>query len=192
MDDMKAVLHHYLQEARDGLIWKLAGLTERDARLPRTPTGNNLLGLVKHCLNVEAGYFGLTFGRDFPTPDELVPMTAYDDDPQADWYAREDETKNGLLESYQRVIAFADQTIDQLPLDAPGKVPWWPGHQEVTLGQIMAHVTYDVARHAGHADILRELHDGASGWQPENDNIPSGYDWPTYVDKLTALADRFS
>jgi hypothetical protein len=68
MGDPKTVLHHYLQLTRDDLIWKLDGLGERDVRLPRTSTGNNLLGVLKHCLNVEAGYFGPTFGREFPTP----------------------------------------------------------------------------------------------------------------------------
>ena len=92
LSDPKAALHAYLRGNREDLIWKLDGLSEREVRLPRTATGNNLLGLVKHCLNVEAGYFGPTFGREFPTPDELVPLTAFDEDPQADWYAREDET----------------------------------------------------------------------------------------------------
>jgi uncharacterized damage-inducible protein DinB len=192
MDDPKSVLLHYLRAARDDLIWKLDGLSEREARRPRTTTGNNLLGLVKHCLNVEAGYFGPTFRRDFPTPDELVPTEAYDEDPQSDWYAREDETKDGLVDLYRRVGAFADETIEQFPLDAPGRVPWWrAGHQDVTLHRIIVHVIYDVSRHAGHADIMREQHDGAIGWQQTSTNIPDGYDWPAYVAKLTDLADRF-
>lgn len=188
----KTDLHSYLRASRDDLIWKLDGLSERDARLPRTPTGNNLLGAVKHCLNVEAGYFGPTFGREFPTPDELVPMAAYDEDPQADWYAREDETRDGLIDLHRRVASFADETIEQLPLDAPGQVPWWKsGSQDVTLRRIIVHVMYDVSRHAGHADIMREMHDGAIGWQQTSTNIPAGYDWPAYVSKLTKLADRF-
>ncbi|MEV4656714.1 DinB family protein [Micromonospora sp. NPDC049301] len=192
LDDPKAALHHYLQATRDDLIWKLDGLSEREARLPRTATGNNLLGVVKHCLNIEAGYFGPTFGREFPTPQDLVPMQAFDDDPQADWYASEGETKDGLVDLYRRVAAFADQTIDQLPLDAPGQVPWWrPGAQDVTLHRILIHVTCDVARHAGHVDIMREQHDGAIGWQRDTSSIPDDYDWPAYVAKLTKLADRF-
>jgi hypothetical protein len=193
MRDPKSVLHHYLRETRDGLIWKLDGLTEREARMPRTPTGNNLLGVVKHCLNVEAGYFGPTFGRAFPAPKELVPMEAYDDDPQSDWYATENETKDGLVDLYRRVGAFADETIARLPLDAPGRVPWWPSdRQNVTLQRIVVHVLYDLSRHAGHADIMREMHDGAVGWQRKNVSVPDEYDWPAYVTKLTALADRFS
>ncbi|MDG4831235.1 DinB family protein [Solwaraspora sp. WMMD1047] len=192
LNDSKAALHHYLQAIRENLIWKLDGLSEREARLPRTATGNNLLGVIKHCLNVEAGYFGLTFGREFPQPEELVPMRAYEEDPQADWYAREDESKEGLLDLYRRVAAFADQTIEELPLDAPGRVPWWqPGAQDVTLQRIIIHVTCDLARHAGHADIMREQHDNAIGLRRENPNVPDDYDWPAYVTKLTKLADRF-
>ena len=137
-------------------------------------------------------YFGPTFGREFPTRHELVPMQAYAQDPQADWYAEEDETRDGLIDLYRRVWVIADQTIEELPLDAPGRVPWWrPGRQEVTLQRIVVHVIYDLSRHAGHADIMREQHDKAIGWERENSNVPDGYDWPAYVAKLTALADQF-
>ena len=91
MDDLldaKTALHHYLQGARDALVWKLEGLGERDLRLPRTPTGTNLLGLLRHCANVEIGYFGPTFGREWPAPDAplVVDDDDYDADPQADWW----------------------------------------------------------------------------------------------------------
>lgn len=192
MGDQKTALHHYLRTARADLIWKLDGLSEREVRLPRTSTGNNLLGVVKHCLNVEAGYFGPTFGREFPTPGELVPLEAAEKDPQADFYARADETKDGLIDLYRRVGAFADQTIEQLPLDAPGQVPWWqPGRQDVTLQRIIVHVISDIARHAGQADIMREQLDGAIGWQQAYAGVPDGYDWPAYITKLTTLANSF-
>ncbi|BCJ47868.1 hypothetical protein GCM10010168_22270 [Actinoplanes ianthinogenes] len=189
LSDPKSALRLYLQEARDSLIWKLDGLSEREARMPRTPTGNNLLGVLKHCLNVEAGYFGPTFGREFPTPEELVDLAVYDKDPQADWYAREDETKDGLIDLYRRVGAFADETIEQLPLDTLGRVPWWPDGQPVTLHHIVVRVIYDLSRHAGQADIMREQHDQAIGLHPGNTNIPGDYDWPAYVAKLTRLAE---
>ena len=119
-------------------------------------------------------------------------MEAYEEDPQADFYARQDETKDGLIDLYRRVAAFADQTIEQLPLDAPGQVPWWqPGRQDVTLQRIIVHVSCDLARHTGQADIMREQHDGAIGWRRENTSLPNDYDWPAYVAKLTKLADRF-
>jgi hypothetical protein len=61
--DAKADLQRYLQVAREALLWKLEGLSEYDVRGPLTPTGTNLLGLVKHLAYVEMGYFGVTFGR---------------------------------------------------------------------------------------------------------------------------------
>lgn len=195
MDDLtdpKAALRSYLQRAHDGLVMNLDGLPERELRLPRTPTGTNLLGIVKHVLNCEYGYLGLTFGRAFPTPHELVPLDAFDTDPQADWYATSDETAEGILDLYRRVRAFTDETIDALPLDARGRVPWWPAERaEVTLAHVLIRVIDDTSRHAGQADIIREHIDGAVGLNPEAPNIPDDVDWPAYVAKLTAIADRF-
>ena len=184
----KDVLKNYLQGARDVLLWKLEGLCERDQRLPRTPTGTNLLGIVKHALNTEAIYFGPTFGREWPTPDELVSPD--DPDPLAGWYATETETAAGIVDLYRRVQAFADETIDTLPLDAIGHVAHWGG-EAVTLHEIMVHKTVDLQRHAGHADILREQFDGSIGLLPRHSNIPDAADWPTYTQRLTAIADQF-
>jgi uncharacterized damage-inducible protein DinB len=190
--DPRHVLLTYLRDVREALLWKLDGLSERQVRLPRTPTGTNLLGIVKHCLNVEAGYFGPTFGREFPDAGELVPDDAFDTDPQADWYATEDETRDGLVDLYRRVAAFADETIETLPLDTRGRVPWWPDDRaEVTLQRIVVHVTGDVARHAGQADVIREELDGAVGMLPRATNIPDGADWASYVERLTRIAERF-
>ncbi len=79
--DHKADLHHYLQMAREALMWKLDALSEYDVRRPLTPTGTNLLGLVKHVAIVELGYFGDTFGRPSPEPQ---PWLAPDAEPNAD------------------------------------------------------------------------------------------------------------
>ena len=184
----KDVLKSYLQGARDTLVWKLDGLSERDQRLPRTPTGMNLLGIVKHALNTEALYFGPTFGREWATPEELVSVEELD--PQVDWYATAKESAVGLVDLYRRVQAFADETIEALPLEAIGHVAHWGG-AEVTLHEIMVHNIVDLQRHAGHADILREHIDGATGLLRQASNLPEDADWPTYVAKLTALAERF-
>jgi len=189
MDD-KATLHRYLNRCRDALLWKLEGLSEADARLPRTPTGTNLAGIVKHCSNVEIGYFGLCFGREWPEPDDpcYVAEERYADEPQADWYLGEHETVADLVDFHHRARTFCDQTIDELPLDAPGVVPWW-SDGEVTLHQIMVHVHDDLARHAGQADILREQIDGSAGLVASTTNLPDGIDWPAYVARLTGLAE---
>ncbi|MEQ6903475.1 DinB family protein [Nocardioides sp. YIM 152588] len=190
--DPKATLHRYLRSCREALLWKLDGLDERQVRLPHTATGNNLLGIVKHCVHVEIGYFGVVFDRDWPTPEELVLDEIAAGDPQADWYATEDEPSDLVLDLAARAAAFADATIDELPLDAPGKVPWWPeGQDEVVLHQVLVHVITDLARHAGQADVIRERIDGSVGMLPGRTNIPGETDWASYRAKLTRIANRF-
>jgi hypothetical protein len=149
--DPEADLRRYLQEAREALLWKLDGLSEYDLRRPLVPTGTNLLGLVKHLTGVELGYFGATFGR--PAPDEQP----FDDaDPNADMFARPDESRELITGRYRRAWAHADQTISELPLDAVGRVPWWPADaSEVTLHHILIRLIAETDRHAGHADIIR-------------------------------------
>jgi len=188
------VLRTYLANARTALLWKLDGLGERDLRLPRTPTGSSLLGIVLHCANIEIGYFGPTFGRSWPEPDHpaVVPEGAYDADPQADWTVPATLPAAELIAFYERVGAFADAALGELPLDTVGRVAWWPaGRAEATLQEIAVHVMTDLYRHAGHADILREQVDGAAGMRPGMTNLPDGVDWPAYVARLTAIADQF-
>jgi uncharacterized damage-inducible protein DinB len=192
--DPKDTLQHYLQQARDALVWKLEGLGERDLRLPRTPTGTNLLGILRHCANVEIGYFGPTFGRTWPDPDApaLVDAAAYDTDPQADWWVPADTSAAAVVAFYRDVWDFSDATIADLPLDAPGAVPWWSEEgRHVTLHQVMVHVLADTMRHAGHADVLREGIDGAAGMRADVDNLPGGLDWGAYVARLRAVAETF-
>jgi hypothetical protein len=81
--DPKADLRTYLQGARDALLWKLSGLPEYGIRRPLTPTGTNLLGLVKHAACVELGYLGDTFGR--PTGER--PWFGEGADPNAHMWA---------------------------------------------------------------------------------------------------------
>ncbi|MFI7063882.1 DinB family protein [Kribbella sp. NPDC050124] len=166
--DAKQTLHTYLRSARGALVWKLEGLSEYDVRRPLTPTGTNLLGLVKHLAIVEAGYFGETFDRPYP---EHLPWWDDDAEPNADAWATEDETRADIVDCYRRVWDHADATIDALDLDAPGRVPWWP-EGDVTLHRILVHVLAETNRHAGHADIVREQLDGATGLNPAYSNMP--------------------
>jgi hypothetical protein len=186
--DLKADLHRYLQEAREALLWKLEGLSEYDIRRPLVPTGTNLLGLVKHLTGVEIGYFGDTFGR--PGPDQL-PWD--ESDPNSDMFAAPGESREFITGRYRRVWAHADTTIEALPLDATGHVPWWPSDtNQVTLGHILARVAADTNRHAGHADIIRELIDGSAGLAPESPNLPPGDQawWQAYHDRVERAAQE--
>jgi uncharacterized damage-inducible protein DinB len=186
--DPKADLSRYLQIARDALLWKLDGLSEYDVRRPLVPTGTNLLGLVKHVASVEAGYLGETFGRPF---DEPLPWLDEDAEPNADMWATVEETRQDIVGLYRRVWAHSDATIDRLGLDAIGHVPWWPPErEEVTLHRILTHMIAETNRHAGHADIVRELIDGTVGLRLDNDNMPDLDQgaWNAYRDRLERSA----
>ena len=188
MNDVKADLHIYLQGARDALVWKLDRLSEYDIRRPMTPTGTNLLGLVKHCAGVELGYFGLVFGRP---ADEPTPWMEEGAEKNADMWATVDESRDDIVALYRRAWAHADATIGALPLDATGEVPWWPEERRYpTLHRVIVHVIADVQRHAGHADIARELIDGSAGLLPGVSNLPDldSARWVAYRAKLERAA----
>jgi hypothetical protein len=188
----KAALHRYLQDARDALLWKLDGLAEYDVRRPLTPTGTNLLGLVKHLTSVELGYFGDTFGRPF---DEPLPWVDADAAPNADMWATAAESRDYIVGLYHRAWAHADATIAALALDATGHVPWWPDDRsEVTLHRILVHMIAETNRHAGHADIVRELIDGAVGLRDGNDSMVPGDQawWEAYRSQLERVAQEAS
>ncbi len=170
VSDLKGDLLVYLQRGREAVVWKLEGASELDVRRPLTPTGTNLLGLVKHLASVDAGYLGEVFGRPFPEP---LPW-AEDDDVNADMWATADESREELVALYRRVWAHGDETVAALDLDATGSVPWWPEERRnPTLSRVLVHLTAETHRHAGHADIVRELVDGAAGMLPGVSNLGS-------------------
>ncbi|WP_406165323.1 DinB family protein [Streptomyces sp. NBC_00996] len=186
--DPKADLHLYLQDARDALLWKLEGLTEYDLRRPMTPTGTNLLGLVKHAAGAEAMYFGATYGRPFGGPPLWITGDA---EPNSDLWATADETSEEIVALYRRACAHSDMTIDSLPLDAVGRVAWGE-RMEVTLHRSLVHMIAETDRHAGHADIVRELIDGVAGLRKGGDNMASGDSawWENHRDRLERLAEE--
>jgi uncharacterized damage-inducible protein DinB len=185
--DEKSILHRYLRSGREALLWKLEGLSNYDIRRPLVPTGTNLIGLVKHVASTEAGYFGEVFHRPF---DEL-PWLQDGSETNADMWATADESREYIVDLYQRVWAHSDATIDALRLDTIGSVPWWPGERSrVTLHQILVHMIAETNRHAGHADIVRELIDGTVGLRKGNDNMPGEDEawWNAYRERLEETA----
>ncbi|HLS13795.1 MAG TPA: DinB family protein [Beutenbergiaceae bacterium] len=184
----KADLHRYLQSGRNAVLWKLDGVSEYDVRRPLTPTGTNLLGLVKHLASLELGYLGEVFDRPAP-----VPLPWFDDDaePNADLWATAEETREQVLGLYRTAWQHADATIEALDLTDTGTVPHWPADRaRVTLHQILTHLIAETHRHSGHADILRETIDGTAGMQPGNENMPetsAGW-WQRYREHLEQVA----
>jgi uncharacterized damage-inducible protein DinB len=152
--DEKESLFASLDRHRDAVLWKLEGLDDEQVRRPMVPSGTSLLGLVKHLASVEYGWFCETFGR----PSDAVPFDQ--DDPEADMRAATHETTADIVSFYSRARRAADTVIHELDLDAVGTS--WSG-ETVSLRWVLVHMIEDTARHAGHADIVRELIDGATG-----------------------------
>ena len=185
--EAKDALHQYLDQERSALLSRLDGLGEREIRWPTTPTGTNLLGLVKHVASIELGYFGEVFGR----PSGIaLPWLADDAEPNADLWATAEESRADVLGLYEQAAAHTAATVAALELDAPGEVPWWPEEsRQVTLGQILVHMVAETAHHAGHADIVRELLDGHAGQGTGDLPELTAEQWAAYRRRLEQAAD---
>ncbi|MHA7290599.1 DinB family protein [Arthrobacter sp. MDT3-24] len=186
--DQKADLLGYLRIRRADLLAKLDGVSEYDIRRPMTPTATNLLGLVKHVGGVQLEYFSDVFGR--PHGRE-VPWLSDAGEVDDDMWATADESRAHIIDFYHFSARQSDATIESLSLDSAGEVPWWtPERRLVTLHQILVHVCVETARHAGHADILRELIDGTAGNGPQDPNVPSrtSEEWAAYRSRIEAAA----
>lgn len=186
--DEKALLHTHLRLQRDALLWKLDGLGDANLRRPMTGTGTNLLGLVKHLTGIEGAYFCDAFGRPRPPlaweSDEDVAMGQF-----SDMYAKPDETTEEIVASYRDVTAAADESIEALDLEAVGR------HHlgiSVSLRWMLLTVLLDTTRHAGHADIVRELIDGTAGHYRDWSGVPPADDQEyraTYLARVRGEVD---
>lgn len=194
-DDHKAILQRYLGRAREAVLWKLEGLSEHDLRRPLTPTGTNVLGVVKHLAGVEAGYFGDCIGRPVPDmPEWYAEMMADTLEDNGDMWATEQESRDSIVDLYRRVAAHADAAIEELDLDHTGTVEWWgEDGKAVSMQWFLVHMIAETNRHAGHMDVVRELIDGAAGMRPGSTNMPSDDEdyWTTHRKRLQDTADRF-
>jgi len=165
----------YLVQQRDGLKYAAYGLTEEQIRLRPTQSRLSVGGLIKHAASTERGWIDILLER--PSQDD---EQAYEDD----FTLTEGETLAGLIATFDEVAAETERAIRGLEsLDATVQLPeapWYPSNSEgYSARWILLHVMEELARHAGHADILREHIDGATmyelmagaeGW-PETDWI---------------------
>jgi uncharacterized damage-inducible protein DinB len=190
--DEQTFLRDYLQRGRDAVLWKLEGLSERDVRRPLTPTGTNLLGVVKHLASVDVGYLGDCFGNPWPDP---MPWMDDDAEANADMWATRDESREWVVDLYRRVWAHGARTLETVGLDELGEVPWWPeDRRHPSLRRVILHLVAETHRHAGQLDILREQLDGAAGMTEAASNLPRESEqwWREHHARLSALADELA
>jgi len=188
MADQKAELVIALETLSQAVLSKLDGLDEYSLRRPLTPTGSNLLGIVKHLASVQAGYLGDTFGRPWPDP---MPWLSETSNVNEDMFATVDESSDWVRDFYMRSWIHSTETFALTDLDDTGTVPWWPPERRhPTLRTVLLHMTVETARHAGHLDVLREMIDGATGRFADDPSIPGPefIDWEAYVAGVEAAA----
>ena len=156
--DERTTLETFLDHYRDVLVGKVRGLSDEDAQRRLVPSATTLAGLLKHLRRVEVSWFQYRLAQR--PAEELPPLEWIRDGAQDDFRLEPDETVEALIEAYTEECERSRQTAAGYPLDHT--VP----HDhlgEVSLRWIYVHMIDETARHAGHADILREQIDGAVG-----------------------------
>lgn len=144
----REVLIGFLDYLRGAIAAKAEGVPETQARVPGVPSGTNLLGLIKHLTYVERHWL---LGHDVA-------------DWQATFHPAPEDTTDTVLATYRETITEANKEIASWDnLTEPGPRPARRGRPRPSRRWTLAHLIEETARHAGHADILRELIDGTTG-----------------------------
>ena len=161
--DEKELLLGFLAQQRDALRYATHGLAEPDACAAPTVSQLNLAGLIKHVTRVEQAW--TSYIREGDTA-VFVP-----DEDWADGFRLVDgETLEGVLAGAAAQAGETERLVRSLPdLGAPlpptvDLVPWIPAGLVWTPRWILLHLIEELARHAGHADIVREAIDGSTCW----------------------------
>jgi hypothetical protein len=145
--DERATLQTLLQYQRDSIVRKVDGLTDEEARRSPVPSGTSLLWLVKHLSYAETVWLAIRFdGQQIDLPDNEV---------------RDADTLAEAVAGYRRTWERSDAIAQAAELDDLCQVI--DVEPRPDLRWVLAHLLEETARHAGHADLLRELIDGATG-----------------------------
>jgi uncharacterized damage-inducible protein DinB len=144
----------WLAYHRATLLDKVDGLDEDALRSSPVPSGTSLLGLLAHLAAVEAWWFRVVLDDDV---DVALPWS--EEDPDAEWRVEPGKPASEVIDAYREACARSDEALARYALDDEVVLEGDP----VTTRWIVIHMIEETARHNGHADILRELIDGAVG-----------------------------
>ncbi|MFF5638044.1 DinB family protein [Streptomyces sp. NPDC012825] len=154
----REALEQWLDFHRATLARKCEGLDDAQLRTPSAPPSDlNLLGLVRHMAEVERGWFRHTLAGE-----EAPWIYATEEDQDRDIHAGEGDTYEEAHATWQAEITHARALAATRGLDDLG-VGKRSGGEEFNLRWIYLHMIEEYARHNGHADLLRERIDGATG-----------------------------
>ncbi len=154
------MLQSFLQQNRAIILWKAQGLGDEQARMAPFTSATSMLGLIQHLAIVETSWFHEIFaGRD------VDYRFDFDDDIDAEWHLRGDETLADAVAWYDSAVVTSNEIIDGADLDDLSAQE--RGGDRFSLRWIVAHMIEETARHAGHADVLREHIDSTLGYLPD-------------------------
>jgi uncharacterized damage-inducible protein DinB len=155
-DDERSVLLGYLAYHRAVLARKAEGLTDEQSRTAACPPSRlTLLGLVRHMTDVERGWF-----RNSLRGEGVAYRYTVSEDDESDLFPPPGATISDALADFRDEIAITDAILAAASLDDRARGEPQPGH---SLRRIVVHMIEEYARHCGHADLLREAIDGATG-----------------------------
>jgi hypothetical protein len=166
--DEKALLLAYVDQQRDGIRHAAFGLTDAQARQTPTAGALSIGGLVKHVTAMERSWMDTTLQRQ---RDGSEGDGSEGDGSEGEYAAGfrlgPDETLAGALADLDAAASETEAAIAALDLDAPVPVPkgvpWFPDDVDAwSVRWVLLHLVEEIARHAGHADIVRESIDGAT------------------------------
>jgi hypothetical protein len=153
----RAGLSEFLDYQREALIDKLQGLSDEEARMTATVSSLSLLSLVKHSAIWERRWFQvIVAGRRFAGEWPEVQSAGVD----PTFRLAEEDTVETVVADYREQIAASQEILGGFDLDAPCA---WPEMADQNLRWVALHMIEETARHAGHADIIRETIDGTRG-----------------------------
>ncbi len=150
-DDERTMLVAWLDLYRDVIVYKIEGLTEEQARFRPTPSGNSLLNLVVHLTGVERNWF-----------QNVIAGRPIERDRDAEFRELE-TTVDGAVAAYRDECARSNEVVRDVKIDDP-----CAGESGYSVRWVLHHLLEEIARHAGHADVTRELIDGSTGFSRES------------------------
>ncbi|MFF7607353.1 DinB family protein [Streptomyces parvulus] len=157
--DERTMLEGWLEYHRQTLAWKCEGLTDEQLRTASvSPSGLTLMGLVRHMAEVERSWY-----RRVLAAEDAGPIHYSDEDPDGDFRVTASDTWQETLATWQAEIEAARSNAEGFPLDEMGRGKHARTGERFSLRWIHTHMIEEYARHNGHADLIRESLDGATG-----------------------------
>ena len=168
--DERSALREYLAYHQSAYFAVSYGLTDEQARSSPTVSALSIGGLVKHATGVQRSWMGRVAAAPEAPPKDTRPVEEISKEFGDQHVMLPDETLDGLLRAVEVQNAKSLRLVESADLDAavpvPHDIPWFPKNQESwSVRWVILHVINELARHAGHADIIRETIDGATMYE---------------------------